>query len=230
MHLGKTEAILFGTKRKLKNVNDFTVKCKNITIQKVESVKYLGLTLDENLSGVNIVSNILKKSSGRLKFLYRYADILNTNSRKTLCSALIQCYFDYSSSSWYAGINKTLKLKLQIMQNKIVRYILNLDNRAHIGCEEREKVNMLKVSDRVKQNKLNHIYKIWNDTCPVYLKEHFHRICDTELRNCTRASFHNFFVPRVYRQASNTFFYSGIKDWNFLPANIKQIESFNLFK
>ena len=51
---------------------------------------------------------------------------------------------------------------------------------------------MLKVSDRVKQNKLNHIYKIWNDTCPVYLKEHFHRICDTELRNCTRASFHNF--------------------------------------
>ena len=89
---------------------------------------------------------------------------------------------------------------------------------------------MLKVSDRVKQNKLNYIYKIWNDTSPVYLKEHFHRICDTELRNCTRASFHNSFVPRVYSQASNTFFYSGIKDWNFLPANIKQIESFNLFK
>ena len=40
------------------------------------------------------------------------------------------------------------------MQNKIIKFILNLDNRAHMGCAEREKVNMLKVSDRVTQNKL----------------------------------------------------------------------------
>ena len=112
LHLGKTEAILFGTKRKLKNVDEFNVKCDDVIIKSVKSVKYLGLMIDENLSGVDIVSNILKKSSGRLKFLYRYADLLNTNSRKILCSALIQCHFDYSSSSWYSGINKTLKKKL----------------------------------------------------------------------------------------------------------------------
>ena len=69
LHLGKTEAILFGTKRKLKNVKDFTVKCGDIIIQNVKCVKYLGLMIDENLSGVDIVSNILKKSSSRLKFL-----------------------------------------------------------------------------------------------------------------------------------------------------------------
>ena len=34
-------------------------------IQNAKCVKYLGLTLDENLSGLEIVSNILKKSSGR---------------------------------------------------------------------------------------------------------------------------------------------------------------------
>ena len=139
LHLGKTEAILFGTKRKLKNVKEFIVKCHDITIQNVKCVKYLGLLIDETLSGENIVSNILKKASNRLKFLYRFSDILNTKSRKTLCSALIQCYFDYSSSSWYSGINKTLKKKLQIMQNKIIRFILKLDNRAHIGCEQWEK-------------------------------------------------------------------------------------------
>ena len=230
LHLGKTETIIFGTKQKLKNVKDFSVKCNKINIQKVKCVKYLGLTLDENLSGVEIVSNILKKSSGRLKFLYRYADILNTKSRKTLCSALIQCYFDYSSSSWYSGLNKTLKTKLQIMQNKIIRFIHNLGRRAHIGCEEREQVNMLKVSDRVRQNKLNHIHRIWNESCPVYMKDHFHKISETELRNCTRASFHNFFVPKVNKQATNTFFYSGIKDWNFLHSNLKQIPTLDIFK
>ena len=89
---------------------------------------------------------------------------------------------------------------------------------------------MLKVSERVTQNKLTHIHKIWSNTCPIYLKEHFNRIIDTELRNCTRSSRNNFFLPRVQKQAVNTFFYSGIKDWNSLPANIKQIENVDTFK
>ena len=73
------------------------------------------------------------------------------------------------------------------MQNKIIRFILNLDNSAHIGCAD-----VLKVSDRVTQNKLNHIHRIWNDSCPIYLKDHFHKLCNTDLRNCTRASSNNF--------------------------------------
>ena len=116
------------------------------------------------------------------------------------------------------------------MQNKRIRFILKLGNRAHIGCKELEKVNMLKVSERVTQIKLNHIHKIWSNSCPIYLKEHFDRIIDTELRNCTRASRNNFFLPRVQKQAINTFFYSGIKDWNSLPTNIKQIQNVNAFK
>ena len=52
------------------------------------------------------------------------------------------------------------------MQNKVVRYILNLDNRAHIGCSELEKVNMLNVDNWVKQMKLNRVFKIWNGFGP----------------------------------------------------------------
>ena len=35
-----------------------------------------------------------------------------------LSTALTQCYFDYSSSSWYGGLNKSLKHKLQVAQNR----------------------------------------------------------------------------------------------------------------
>ena len=230
LHLGKTEAILFGTKRKLKQINDFQVKCENVIVKNVKSVNYLGLTLDNDLSGESIVFNILKKAGGRLKFLYRHSNILNMKARKTLCSALIQCYFDYSCSSWYIGLTKGSKRKLQIMQNKMIRFILKLDSRSHIGCNEFEKVNMLNVSDRVKQIKLNHVHKIWMGTSPEYMSENFHKISDTELRNCTRASANNFFLPRVQGVGTNTFFYSGIKDWNSLPAEIKQIQNENNFK
>ena len=151
-------------------------------------------------------------------------------NHEKLCSALIQCYFDYSCSSWYASLNKGLKQKLQIMQNKIIRYILNLNSRAHIGCNEHERVNMLSVPDRVKQLRLTHVYKIWNGICPIYMKEHFSKIADTELRNCTRASVNNFFLPRVKGQGIHTFYYSGIKNWNSLPAAIKEIQNEYTFR
>ena len=62
------------------------------------------------------------------------------------------------------------------------------------------------------------------------MSEDFERISDTELRNCTRASTNNFFIPRVKGNCTNTFFYSGIKAWNSLPTEIKQIQNEGTFK
>ena len=64
------------------------------------------------------------------KFLYRNAKCLDPRSRKTLSTALIQCYFDYSCSSWYSGLGSGLTKKLQILQNvKVVRFVLDLGPR-----------------------------------------------------------------------------------------------------
>ena len=73
LHLGKTECILFGSKRKLNQVDNFKVTCDGKQITPSTSAKYLGITLDESLSGETIVCDILKKAGARLAFLYRYA-------------------------------------------------------------------------------------------------------------------------------------------------------------
>ena len=49
LHLGKTECILFGPKRRLNSVADFEIKLGDITVSRVESVKYLGVILDQFL-------------------------------------------------------------------------------------------------------------------------------------------------------------------------------------
>ena len=95
LHMGKTECIPFGSKRKLKRVNNFQVSCNNHIISSQKSVKYLGLNINQSLSGE--VNNIIKKVNSRLKFLYRQANCLSETSRKTLSMALIQCHVDYSS-------------------------------------------------------------------------------------------------------------------------------------
>ena len=230
LHLGKTEAILFGTKRKLRRVDTFAVKCDDEIIQNVKSVKYLGIQLDEDLAGESIVKEIIKKANSRLKFLYRCKDMLNLNTRKILCTALIQCHFDYSCSSWFSGVNKTLRKKLQIMQNKMVRFTLNLRRRDSVRNKEFLKVDALNVSDRVKQLKMNHVFKIRNQTSPSYMLSHFNRLNVNSNRMTTRASATDFFVPRVSGQGANTFFFTAIKEWNSLSTELKNINCENRFK
>ena len=75
-------------------------------------VKYLGLNIDNFLSGESVVNIILSKLNARLKFLYRHSNSLSTRTRKSLCSVLILCHLDYSCSSWYVGLTKGLKKKI----------------------------------------------------------------------------------------------------------------------
>ena len=55
---------------------------------------------------------------------------LSPQLRRLLCNALIQPHFDYACSVWYPNFNKKVKTKLQTLENKCVRFCLQLDNKA----------------------------------------------------------------------------------------------------
>ena len=115
------------------------------------------------------------------------------------------------------------------MQNKIIRFILKLQPRSHIGREEFEKLGMLKVEDRIKQLKLNHVFKIYHDEAPEYLISHFRKFSNVH-RYSTRGSSTNFILPKVKGQACNSFFFTGIKEWNLLPNQVKTSKTHVQFK
>ena len=119
LHLGKTESILFASKGRLQKHNAIQVRCGGNDIESKQDVTYLGITLDQSLSGDNIVNKTVTKCSNKVKFLYR-------NARKLLVSALIQCHFDYSCMSWHSGLTKKSKSRLQVAQNKAIRFMLDL--------------------------------------------------------------------------------------------------------
>ena len=114
------------------------------------------MTLDQCLSGDSIVNSIITKVSGRLKFLYRHSQYFNQKLRENLWSALLQCHIDYCCTSWYSGINKTHQRKLQIIQNKMARFILNLSPREHISQVHLDSIKALTIHYRLKQLRLNH--------------------------------------------------------------------------
>ena len=108
LHLGKTESILFGTKIRLSSAEKCEVTCDGNITNPTNSVKYLGI-IEEDLSSESVAPSVIKKVCGRLCFLYRQGHFLNERSRRTLCTAILQCYFDYCCSSWFSSLSTKLK-------------------------------------------------------------------------------------------------------------------------
>ena len=96
LHMGKTECILFGSKRKLRKAEEFYIECTGHKIKAQNSMKYLGLNLDNQLSGEAIVNNIVQKVEVFIQAMFVF---LEEKLRKSVCSALIQCHLDNACSS-----------------------------------------------------------------------------------------------------------------------------------
>jgi hypothetical protein len=225
LHLGKTESILFGTSKRLANRKEMNIMCKGTNIESKSCVKYLGVNIDQDMSCTTVGNNCLKKINGKLKFLYRKASFFRTRERKMLSSALLQSHFDYASNFWYRGMSCDLKSRLQRAQNKIIRYILNYDNRKHIGYNEFRTVRMLNVKYRIDYLTLSHMYNVFNGNAPSYLCN----IEDTRHEYNTRSQ-SSYILPHVKTQGKKTFKYNGIRLWNSLSLELRCSNSKEIFK
>ena len=138
IHFGeeKTKSILFTSKYKLKKGNCMNIAYKDKEIKQHPKVSYLVCILDETLSGESMALKVVEKINMKLRFLYRKNKFLTPSLRRMLCNALIQPHFDYACVVWYSNLTKALKNKIQIMQNKCIRFCLKLGHLDHIGVKE----------------------------------------------------------------------------------------------
>ena len=116
---------------------------------------------------------VISKINCRLRFLYRKNRFLSQPLRRLLCNALIQPHFDYACSAWYPNLNNRLKSKLQILQNKCIRFCLNLDSKAHIGLTEFEKINWLPMNDWFEQCISSVTFYYFNYLSPLCMNDLF---------------------------------------------------------
>ena len=230
VHFGeeKTKSILFGTKRQLKDQRDLNLKYGDIEIKQHSKVTYLGCTLDNILSGEHMAAKVLNTINNRLKFLYRKQKFLSLSSRRLLCNALIQPHFDCACAAWYPLLNKRQSKRIQIAQNKCIRYCLNLDNKTHIGTNEFLKINWLPTKKRVEQCICVNVFSFFNQMSPQYTAEIFHP--SSSVHNTRRATQKPDLPFRKSCIGQKTLSYIGPKTWNNLPAQIKLSKNVNTFK
>ncbi len=170
----------------------------------------------------------LRKINGRLKFLYRNQSFLSTSLRRLLCNALIQPHFDFACAAWYPCLNKNFKNKIQVAQNKCIRFCLNLGNRSHIGAKEFEAINWLPTKERFEQCLCVGIFKFIAKAAPLYISEMFFPV---EQSQTTRRSLNKLRIP--YHKTNHglkMLSYVGPRLWNTLPNSLKSVNGVNNFK
>ena len=157
--------------------NKLNISYGPIPIKQYSKVTYLGCILDESLSGESMVLNVISKLNTRLKFLYGKNRLLTPQLRRMLCNALIQPHFDYACSVWYPNLNKKIKNKLQILQNKFIRFCLSLDDRAHVGIAEFVRINCLPLNTDLDGVSQPMRISFFEDKCLIYMKDVFDKSC-----------------------------------------------------
>ena len=116
---------------------------------------------------------VIEKINSGLTFLYRKNQFLDVPLRRLLCNTLIQPHFDYACTAWYPQLTKKLKDKLQVTQNKCIRFCFKLQCREHISNEHFQKLFWLPINQRFKQRVTSTVFKFVLNKCPAYMNEVF---------------------------------------------------------
>ena len=147
--------------------------------------------------------------------------------KKMLINSLVQPRLDYACNLWFRPLGKVRQHKLQVCQNKSIRYILDVNNRFHLCYKQFEDLKYLNVIKRVNYLTLCQTYNIINNKCPEYLKDMFK---SKDHKYNTRQQEYQVELLRVRCYGKFSFRYNGAQLWNKLPKETKNCQSKHMFK
>ena len=199
-----------------------SIRIDDHEINRVHSVKSLGLHIYSHLTWSLHIEKICKKISSAIGALKRIRSFITTKTAIQVYSALIQHHFDYCCSVW-DGLGETLSMKIQKPQNRAVRVI----TRSSYDTNASDLLNAKHLDNlciRRGKLKVQLMFKILKGNLPSYLRTLFYfRNTEYNLRN-------NQFKPNLPKPRRNylrrSFSYDGALLWNSLP---KEIRSLTLF-
>ena len=113
--------MIFGLRSQTRNLNEHKLFMKNQKLQKVATYKYLGMTLDMNLTFKNHLQQTLNVISHKLLLLSKLRKYIDEYTAITLYKAMILPIIEYGDVI-YGGTKCGLLSKLhKITQNRILR-------------------------------------------------------------------------------------------------------------
>ena len=215
---GKSETIIIGTSAKLRNVSQIdTVVLGDAHIPVADSVKSLGVSIDNTLSFDKHVDNICRASHYHIKALRHIRQCLNDETARTVASSMVGARLDYCNSLLYGTTTANIN-KLQRIQNTLARVVTGTRRYDHITPVLAD-LHWLKIADRITFKIALLTFKTITTNRPAYLVEliPFHAPV-RELRSGSRKRLKVKNVNTVF--GSRAFSHAAPSIWNNLPIDL----------
>ena len=111
LNANKTKYIFFHKQRESENIplKLRVLKIDDIEIKREQSLKFLGVLIDENLTWKNHIELLENKISKNIGVLFKASKLLNMRCLKNIYFALIHSYISYANIAWGSSFKTGLK-------------------------------------------------------------------------------------------------------------------------
>ena len=211
----KTYCMLF-TNRQVPNLLP-PIYLNNKIIKYQNTVRYLGLMLDNRLKFDIHIETISKKISKSTGIFYKLRSITGGECLNILYHSLVSPYLSYCSLIWGKAYPTHLKC-LETLQKRCIRIINNKPFREHTRPLFYSS-KILKIEDSYNLRLGSYMYRLPN--FEQFQSNHHH---ETRNRNNLRPEFQRLSLGQ------QSISYQGPKLWNSIPPEIKTSSSYYKFK
>ncbi|CAB0037534.1 unnamed protein product [Trichogramma brassicae] len=231
LNIPKTQAIVVASDQRHMRLDlgaCSPVQIDGVTVPFQEKVRDLGMTIARNMSWKSHVNQLSSRVHGVLHRLRAHSRLLSVEVRRLLVSALVQPHFDYGSVV-YMGLTRTLKQKLQRLQNTAIRFVYNLRRDAAIAPRRRE-LGWLTPSQLRNYFLGVTTHRVLQTARPTYLAGFLspRAALGYSLRSTTRPNLaEKEFNTSTYE---NGFTIQAVRLWNSLPLTLVNTQSIDVFK
>ena len=221
----KTKYILFRTPNSKTPPINLFLTFKGCNIEKVSSIKLLGVIVNEHLSWKEHIMLIYKKLRQIFCIIVKIKPNLNEKTLLMLYHSLFMTHIRYCISSWCFG-NETLIDKLQRLCNKFIRIIFNLSHRENVSHTMSEH-NLITIKHMYTAEIGILMFKYHRNLLPrsfnkIFIQKSFH------MKTRSSSNVVTSFCRSTVIQQSLKFI--GPKVWNNIPLMIRDSKTNNVFK
>ena len=218
INVKKTKYVIFGLKSQTKKIGDHHMTVNATKLDKVNSYKYLGITLDSNLTFNKHIENCKKFATHKVFLLSKIRKYINMETSLKIFKSMVIPYIEYGDII-YSGSNSRMLGKLQNIQNRGLRVCLNEARISTVSLHQRCKLATLKV--RRLAHLRNYMFKKQRDPRVIDARPFPTRAYEATIFKIIRTRNEKYKKSPLYR---------GAIEWNSLSVATRRIGSYEAFK
>lgn len=221
----KSEALLMSTPQRLTRLTSTGLSSINVagsSISFSESIRTLGVTLDQHLSFDGQVDSICRAGYYHLKSIRHIRNCITEDDANSLACAFVQSRLDYCNSLLFGTTERNFA-KLQRLQNCLGRTVMQVPRRTSSQSVLKH-LHWLPIKQRVTYKIASLTFKTLQSNVPVQIHTLLNKFTCTR---SARSQYMNTLIkPRTHLAlTARSFSTAAPQVWNDLPLELRQCTS-----